>query len=187
MSDRREGPFTRTMQEALARADVAIAESMNGRITANNDASGIGKQSNPKDIVGSAKLSLTIVPDTLEICAAMGFLEGALKYGRFNWRVCGIRASIYLDALERHIAKWKNGQDYDKLTTVHHLDNAIACLGIMRDAMLYGKMEDDRPPCPNPDAMAELIDAQGATIAHLTTMFKAHNPYQFTIKDTPRE
>lgn len=151
---------------------------------ANQDAEGQGKRSNPKDVIGSTKLSMFIVPDTLTICAAMGFLEGALKYGRFNWRIAGVRASIYIDALDRHIAKWKNGQDCDKLTKVHHLDNAIACLGIMRDAMIYGKLMDDRPPCPNPDAIAELIDAQGKTIAHLKATFASHNPYQFTIADT---
>lgn len=143
-----------------------------------------GKSTNPKDVIGSSKLSTAIVPDTLVVCAAMGCLEGALKYGRYNWRVAGVRASIYVDALRRHVAKWWNGQDHDKLTTVHHLDNAIATLAILRDAMIYGKLEDDRPPCPNPDAMADLIDAQQTTIAHLKETFKAHSPYQFTIKDT---
>lgn len=145
-----------------------------------------GKLTNPKDHFGSAKLSTSIVPDTLVICAANGFLEGALKYGRYNWRIAGVRASIYVDALRRHVAKWWNGQECDVLTTVHHLDNAIACLGIMRDAMLYGMLEDDRPPCPNPNAMADLIDEQAKTVAHLKLTFASHQPYQYTIKDTPQ-
>ena len=141
------------------------------------------KPSNPKDAIGSKKLDMGLVPYTLMISAALAFLEGALKYGRFNWRIAGVRASIYHAALLRHVAKWWNGQNYDKATKVHHLDNAIACLTIIRDAELYGKLTDDRPPCPDPDAMAALIDSTGDSIAHLTTMFADHNPHQYTIAD----
>ena len=144
----------------------------------------ITKQSNPKDLVGQKKCDLSIVPDTLVVCAASAFLEGALKYGRFNWRICGVSASIYISAVRRHIAKWWNGQDMDKKTLVHHLDSAIAGLTIIRDAMLYGKLTDDRPPCPNPDAMADFIDTEEAMVAHLKKVFAEEKPYQFTIKDT---
>lgn len=142
------------------------------------------KPSNPKDAFGSAKIDLGLVPDTLAICAARGFLEGALKYGRFNWRVAGVRSSIYRAALNRHVAKWWNGQDHDQKTRVHHLDNAIACLGILRDAELYGMLDDDRPPCPDPDAMAKFIDGAEVDVAFLKALFKDHHPYQYTIGDT---
>lgn len=142
------------------------------------------KLTNPKDAFGSAKLDLGLVPDTLAVCAANAFLEGALKYGRFNWRIAGVRSSIYRAAFNRHVAKWWNGQDYDKKTRVHHLDNAIACLAILRDAELYGKLADDRPPCPDPDAMARVIDAAEVNVAFLKDMFKDHKPYQYTIGDT---
>jgi hypothetical protein len=158
-----------------------IAASTNGKDE------GATKPSNPKDVIGVRKAPLSLVPWTLIVCASRALLEGALKYGRFNWRIAGVRASIYLDALKRHIAKWENGQEIDPMTKVHHLDNAIACLAIMRDAMLYGKMEDDRPPCPDPDAMARMIDGDEASVAHLKELFKAHSPHQFTIADTPRE
>lgn len=139
---------------------------------------------NPKDAVGGRKAPLSLVPWTLVVCASRAMLEGALKYGRFNWRMCGVRASIYLDALKRHIAKWENGQDADPKTLVHHLDSAIGCLTIMRDAMLYGKLTDDRPPCSDPDALAQLIDGEEAAGAHLRELFKDHAPHQFTIDDT---
>jgi hypothetical protein len=144
------------------------------------------KMTNPKDVIGMTKSPLSLVPATLVICASRALLEGALKYGRFNWRIAGVRASIYLDALKRHIAKWENGQEADPQTTVHHLDNAIACLTIMRDAMLYGKLVDDRPPCPDPDAMARVIDGEPAMVAHLKELFKDYSPHQYTIEDTPR-
>lgn len=139
---------------------------------------------NPKDAIGGRKAPLSLVPWTLVVCAARALLEGALKYGRFNWRMCGVRGSIYLDAIKRHIAKYENGQDADPKTQVHHLDSAIGCLTIMRDAMLYGKFTDDRPPCPDPDAMARLIDGEEEIVAHLKDTFKDHKPHQFTIADT---
>jgi len=141
------------------------------------------KPSNPKDSIGSKKLDMGLVPYTLMVSAALAFLEGALKYGRFNWRIAGVRASIYHGALLRHVAKWWNGQNYDRKTRVHHLDNAIACLTIIRDAELYGKLTDDRPPCPDPDAMAALIDSTEVSVAHLQGMFAGHNPHQYTIDD----
>lgn len=152
---------------------------------ANGKDDGATKPSNPKDIIGSRKIDFSLVPWTVIVCAAGALLEGALKYGRFNWRISGVRASIYHSALCRHIAKWWNGQDHDKATRVHHLDNAIACLIILRDAELYGKLTDDRPPCPDPDAMARFIDGQEDLVAHLKYLFKEHSPRQFTIADTP--
>lgn len=145
---------------------------------------GATKPSNPKDLIGSRKIDVGLVPFTGILGAARALLEGALKYGRFNWRVAGVRASIYHAALLRHMAKWWNGQDFDKATRVHHLDNAIACLMILRDAELYGKLTDDRPPCPDPDAMARLIDGDESTVSHLKELFKDHSPHQFTIADT---
>jgi hypothetical protein len=144
------------------------------------------KDTNPKEAVGSQKLDMGLVPDTLEVCAAEGFLEGALKYGRFNWRIAGVRASTYYAALKRHQKKWWNGQDRDPVTRVHHLNSAIACLTILRDAELYGKLNDDRPPCPNPDVIADAIDAADAQVAHLKKLFEQRNPKQYTIDDTPR-
>jgi hypothetical protein len=146
--------------------------------------SGPTKPSNPKDVIGSRKLAIGLVPDTLIVHAAGALTEGALKYGRFNWRVAGVRASIYHDALKRHLAKWWNGQDQEPATRVHHLASIIACAGIMLDAELYGKLTDDRPPCPDPDAMARLIDQAEGLVAHLREVFKEHAPYQFTINDT---
>lgn len=142
------------------------------------------RPSNPKDVIGSTKLDMGLVPVSGVICAARAFLEGAIKYGRFNWRFSGVRASIYHAALLRHVAKWWNGQNHDRQTRVHHLDSAIACLMIIRDAELYGMLTDDRPPCPDPDAMARLLDESAADVARLCELFKDHKPHQYTIADT---
>lgn len=150
---------------------------------ANGDAAGAGKQTNPKDAIGSTKLPMGLVPDTIDAYVATAFLEGALKYGRFNWRIAGVRASIYDDALRRHLAKWWNGEDADPDTRVRHLASVIACAGILLDAELCGKLTDDRPPRA---PLGALIGGEAdATAKHLRALFKDHQPHQFTIDDTP--
>jgi hypothetical protein len=140
------------------------------------------KATNPKDLIGSSKLPMGLVPDTLTLYASLAFLEGALKYGRFNWRVAGVRFQIYLDALERHRAKLAAGEWEDPVTKVPHLASIIACAGIILDAHTCGKLVDDRPPsCLQ---ISKLIDDHTKTVAHLKELFKDHNPKQYTIEDT---
>lgn len=147
---------------------------------ANHDARGKGKQSNPKDAIGSAKLNVGLVPDTVLVEAATAFAEGALKYGRYNWRIAGVRASVYNDALERHRSKWWNGQDRDVATRVKHLASVIACAGILLDAELSGCLTDDRPPAA--DLERAIVEAEQVQ-EHLKVLFRKHKPKQFTIKD----
>lgn len=140
----------------------------------------VDKDTNPKDVIGSNKLPLSIVPSTLTISASLGFLEGALKYGRFNWRIAGVRASIYLDALKRHIADYENGEDNDPHTGIPHLSNAAACIGILVDAKVCGKLNDDRAPRA---PIGELIRSLEAEVVRLKLLFKDHHPHQYTIAD----
>lgn len=148
---------------------------------ANGDAGGAGKQSNPKDVIGSTKLDMGLVPDIVSVAAAHAFTEGALKYGRYNWRIAGVRASIYHAALRRHLASWWNGEDRDPLTEVEHLANVIACAGILLDAKLCGKLTDDRPPSAY---VAEAIRGSVHLLEHLRETFKEHDPRHFTIADS---
>lgn len=73
-------------------------------------------------------------------------LEGALKYGRHNYRIFGVRASTYIDAAGRHMDDFWEGTDIDPVSGVHHISKAIASLVVLRDAMLMGLWTDDRPP-----------------------------------------
>lgn len=139
------------------------------------------KPTNPKDIIGSDKLPLELVPDTMPVFAALSFLEGALKYGRYNWRATGVRASIYIAAIRRHIAKYWNGEWADPKTGVPHLASAMAGLAIMLDAMVCGKLEDDRPPAS--PALPHLIDLMSDDVKRLKETFKDCDPKQWTIKD----
>ncbi len=136
------------------------------------------KPTNPKDLIGSNKLPLSLVPETSRAYQALGHLEGHLKYGLVNWREMGVRASVYLDALERHIGKWKNGEWADPVTKVPHLGNALACLGIIVDAYECGKLIDDRP---KQAPVAEMIDRMSENVQHLKKLFGDKNPIHYTI------
>lgn len=106
----------------------------------------ITKASNPKDVVGSSKAPMSTVsaPVLAEIGVAM--LEGALKYGRHNYRAAGVRASVYYDATMRHLMSWWEGEDLDPDSGLSHVTKAITSLVVLRDAMIQGKVVDDRPP-----------------------------------------
>jgi len=106
----------------------------------------VKKDTNPKDAIGCKKppLSTLPMPVLFELGAAM--LEGACKYRRHNYRISGVRASIYYDAAMRHLAQWWEGEDIDLDSGVNHVTKAIASLLVLRDAMMNDKVTDDRPP-----------------------------------------
>jgi hypothetical protein len=99
---------------------------------------------NPKDIVGSDKLPLHLWPETATALGCLALLDGALKYGRANFRAVGVRSSIYADAAKRHINFWFEGEDADPDSGLCHLAHALACLAIIVDARAADKLNDDR-------------------------------------------
>lgn len=138
------------------------------------------KDTNPKDLIGSKKLPLDLVPTTGIEAESLAFLEGALKYGKFNWRVAGVRSSVYIAAMLRHLNKFANGENADPITNVPHLASIRACANIILDAQLNGKLMDDRAP-RSPNSMH--IDQLDRYVRHLQELFKDHNPHQHTIED----
>jgi hypothetical protein len=106
----------------------------------------IVKESNPKDAVGIKKVPFSTLSAPVVMEMAIAMLEGALKYGRHNYRVKGVRASVYYDALMRHITAWWEGEDIDAESGMHHLVKAMTTLLVLRDAMVRHKWVDDRPP-----------------------------------------
>jgi hypothetical protein len=139
------------------------------------------KPTNPKDAFAVSKLPLHLVPDTVRAYAALAFAEGAAKYGAYNWRVAGVRASVYRSALDRHLASWWNGEDADPATGVPHLASVIACAGIILDAELCGKLTDDRPPTA---PLGATIRAMQADVARISTLFADRAPPARTCQAT---
>lgn len=103
--------------------------------------------SNPKDLVGSKKAPLGLVPPALEIGASEAMENGASKYGPFNWREKPIEYMTYLVAIKRHINALIDGQDEAEDTGIHHLKHIAAGTGILLDALnIPGDLIDNRPP-----------------------------------------
>ena len=119
------------------------------------------KDTNPKDAVGVRKWrQYTTIPTTVLWELGVAMLEGARKYGRHNYRVAGVRASIYIDAAKGHIDSWWEGEDIDPESKISHLTKAIASLTVLRDGMMQGKWVDDRPPKTDLEAVrAQLQEA----------------------------
>jgi len=101
--------------------------------------------SNPKDLFGAVKVSLSKLPAIAVAHGAHAVMDGAQKYGPYNWRDKAVIASIYVDAAKRHIDDWFEGQRAAKDSEVHHLGHAIACCAIILDAEAMGTLIDDRP------------------------------------------
>lgn len=109
---------------------------------------------NPKDAIASAKPDLSLVTAAMMEGIAAALANGAVKYGRGNWRQTPVRALVYTAAAARHIKAWEDGEDAATDSGVHHLDHAIASLCIMRDAARAGTLIDDRVGLPAKSAPA---------------------------------
>lgn len=137
------------------------------------------KPGNPKDAIGVRKLAFSVLPWRVLTGVALAMMEGAAKYGRHNYRAAGVRASVYFDAVVgRHLTDWWEGVDIDPDSGEHHIDKAIAGLMVMRDSMLQGNFEDDRPPLGHVD-MADLNRRAAAILERHADK----NPKHWTIAD----
>jgi hypothetical protein len=134
---------------------------------------------NPKDAIGSTKLALSLVPQTAIATASLAHLNGALKYGKWNWRKTKVRASVYLDAARRHIARWEDGEEFDE-DGVPHLGAALASLNILVDAGACGSLIDDRPPTGKVAAFFEQLSGR---VLHLFDLHKDRRPRHYSIAD----
>lgn len=109
---------------------------------------------NPKDLLGIKKVSMTKVPPAAILYTALAMQDGARKYGPYNWRENKVIASIYVDACLRHLMSWHDGEECAADSGFPHLAHALACIAIIVDAKETGNLVDDRP---TPGVMAELI------------------------------
>lgn len=108
------------------------------------------KETNPKDAVGVRKPRFySGVPANVTREVSVGMMEGAMKYGKHNFRESGVRAGVYVDATIGHILDYWEGEDIDPESNLHHITKAIASLYVLRDAQMRDMCEDDRPPTSN--------------------------------------
>lgn len=139
------------------------------------------KDTNPKDAIGDTKVPYFLLSAVAKAEWALAQFAGMLKYGSWNWRSAGVRASVYLSAMERHLEAYKSGEELDPVDGSHHLGNIMACAAILLDAKAAGKLNDDRPPSVDLRPTFARVEAQ---MAVLKAQYKDKTPYHHTIKDT---
>lgn len=105
------------------------------------------KATNPKDAVGIRKPRFySGMSCHVRRLVSIGMMEGAMKYGRHNYRESGVRASVYYDSTNEHLDDWYEGEDIDSDSKLNHVIKAICSLYVLADAIVTGNLVDDRPP-----------------------------------------
>lgn len=144
----------------------------------------MSKDTNPKDQQAASKIPLSLCSPIAEAKWALAQFAGLTKYGAWNWRIAGVRSSVYLSAAKRHLAAYLSGEEVDPTDGTDHRGNVMACMAILIDAEAAGKLIDDRPPsvCLRPTyAQCEALMAQ------LCAQYADKNPRHYTIADTEVE
>lgn len=99
---------------------------------------------NPKTPYGVVKPSTFNIPAPALLAWGEVMKLGAEKYGRLNWRLHMVAASVYSDALMRHFLAWRDGEERDPESGQPHLAHVMACAAILIDAQALDQMIDDR-------------------------------------------
>lgn len=105
---------------------------------------------NPKTAMGMKKPDPSVIPPCAILHLATAMMNGAEKYGPFNWRDQPISTRPYVAAAMRHLLSFLDGEDYSSDTTaagapVHHLAHVMACCAIVLDAASVETLSDNRP------------------------------------------
>lgn len=100
---------------------------------------------NPKDLIGATKPDLSLVPMAGMLLTSQAMMDGAAKYGPYNWRDNPVKMRVYIAAAMRHLGQLLDGEDFDPISGVHHVGHASACMAIISDAIMLGNIIDDRP------------------------------------------
>lgn len=99
---------------------------------------------NVKTAAAVNKPKMSAVPTTALLQLGEAMQNGADKYGRFNWRSTTVSATVFYDAIQRHLLEWYEGIDRASDSNVHHLAHIMANCAIILDSEKYKVFSDDR-------------------------------------------
>lgn len=104
--------------------------------------------SNPKADAATrdSKAPLDLLEHVANVKAAFALKDGAVKYGKKNYRTIPIYASTYIAAIARHAGLYADGEDVAEDSGVDHLAHIMANVHVMYGAMSAGVFVDDRGP-----------------------------------------
>lgn len=141
-----------------------------------HSAQAIVKQTNPKDAIGMTKVPMHLVSGIVKVYQAIAHYLGNIKYGAWNYRRMGARASVYKAALDRHMDAWWEGEDLDPVDGTPHLANALACINILIECSERGNMVDDRPPKSN---YREVVKRMETLMPQINERYKDMKPTHY--------
>lgn len=100
---------------------------------------------NLKNAAGATKAPTSAIPPTAILALGAAMQNGADKYGAFNFRDSEVTASVFYNAMMRHLLDWWNAEDFAGDSEVHHMGHLMAGAAIVIDAIEQGNFIDDRP------------------------------------------
>lgn len=104
------------------------------------------EDANVKTAAAASKPRVAAVPPIAIMALGAAMQTGADKYGYFNWRSTSVTASVFYNAMLRHLEQWYSGEQHASDTGVHHLAHLMAGAAIILDAEMNNVFKDDRPP-----------------------------------------
>ncbi len=105
------------------------------------------KPIDPKQAQAVKKMVFDSITATLMLIVSDAAKSGSDKYGIRNWLALdgeSMSLMTYLNAVQSHWILFNAGQDRTSDTDIHNLDAIICGLSVVRDAMIFGKVNDDR-------------------------------------------
>lgn len=116
------------------------------------------KETNPKSVAAKNKVSTSLIPPVALIELSQQLRAGAIKYGPMNWREKPIAVSVLLDAIDRHMMRYRAGEEVSQDDGRPHLAAIMSSCAIILDAAIHGTLLDDRYHMENPEAITDILD-----------------------------
>lgn len=99
---------------------------------------------NVKTAAAAKKPRVAAVPPIAIMALGAAMQNGADKYGLFNWRETSVTATVFYNAMLRHLEQWYSGENHASDSGIHHLAHLMAGAAIILDAEMNGVFNDDR-------------------------------------------
>ena len=99
---------------------------------------------NVKTLAALAKPRTSAVPPKAILALGEAMQDGANKYGQYNWRTTSVSATVFYDAMMRHLLAWYDGEDLAADSGKPHLAHLMANCAILLDAKEHNVFNDNR-------------------------------------------
>ena len=136
-----EGKMSKDILKQLEDEDAKVL----AEIGAFKVAGTLGISGDPKREAGEKKPGIGHISPVALFLEGEVMRQGADTYGAYNWADHQMKASVYFEAMQRHLYLWFTGEDADQKSGVTHLAHIRACCAILIDQQFAHRLIDDRP------------------------------------------